>query len=116
ITVYDSLGVKHEMDVTYTKSAAPAENTWTYAVSSAPAVLTGGSRTVVFNTDGTLDVGSSTIAPITMSPLSSDAADFDVALLAGDGDMTGLTQMRGASTPMLSGQDGYAMGDLIDYA
>ena len=51
-----------------------------------------------------------------MSPLSSDAADFDVALLAGDGDMTGLTQMRGASTPMLSGQDGYAMGDLIDYA
>ena len=119
ITVYDSLGAKHEIEVVFTKDAAA--NTWTYEVSSGSAAVTnaGGTPatgTLVFNNDGTLDVGSSTIPDIEVAPSGGAAAGLTINLVEGDGSMTSLTQMRGSSTPLLHSQDGYAMGDLIDYS
>lgn len=116
ITVYDSLGERHEVQITFTKTANP--NEWTYAISSATATVdANGSGTLLFNNDGTLDVAGSTIPePLQLTPNSGQAGQLQINLMEGDGSMTSLTQMRGPSSPLLHSQDGYSMGDLIDYS
>ncbi|HEX6925017.1 MAG TPA: flagellar hook protein FlgE [Longimicrobiaceae bacterium] len=116
ITVYDSLGERHEVEITFTKTANP--NEWTYTISSATATVdANGSGTLLFNNDGTLDVAGSTIPePLQLTPNSGQADQLQINLVEGDGSMTSLTQMRGPSSPLLHSQDGYSMGDLIDYS
>ena len=117
LTVYDSLGAKHEVEIAYTKSAA---NTWTYAVTCATATISAGATgTAAFDADGTLDLDAGTPASsfpaITLTPLTSGGGSFTVALEAGDGSINGLTQFKGSSAPFLGDQDGYGMGDLLDF-
>lgn len=118
LTVYDSLGAKHELEITYTKTAA---NSWNYAVTCGTATVSaGGTGTAVFEADGTLDLDAATpgsaFPDITLAPLTSGGGSFSVALDAGDGTINGLTQFKGNSTPVLRDQDGYPMGDLLDFA
>jgi flagellar hook protein FlgE len=115
MTVYDSLGAKHELEITFTKTGT---NNWSYAVASATsdpgAPIAGG--VAAFTPDGTLDLTASSFPDVVITPASTGANAFTVNLNEGDGSMLGLTQMRGSSTPMLHSQDGYSMGDLIDYS
>jgi flagellar hook protein FlgE len=116
MTVYDELGAKHELQIAFTKTAT---NTWTYAVSCDTATIdAGGAGTVEFNSDGTLDLGGgvTNIPDIQLTPTATGAGQMTIDVNEGDGSVNGLTQMRGASTPILRDQDGYAMGDLIDYS
>ena len=115
-TVYDALGAKHELELTFTKSSL---TTWDYAVSSPTAAITSGAAGVAeFNADGTLNLGGTTSFPdIALDPsATTGAGTFTVNPFEGAGDINGLTQLRGSSTPILRDQDGYAMGDLVDYA
>src|SRR5690606_8972295 len=54
--------------------------------------------------------------PLQLTPNSGQADQLQINLVEGDGSMTSLTQMRGPSSPLLHSQDGYSMGDLIDYS
>lgn len=115
MTVYDQLGAKHEVAITFEKTAL---NTWTYSATSATANVTAGASGVAeFNPDGTLNLGGTTSFPdLTLEPISTGAGPFTINPNEGGGDINGLTQLRGSSTPILRDQDGYAMGDLIDYS
>ena len=118
LTVYDSLGAKHEVEITYTKTAA---NQWDYAVTCGSATVTAGAAgNANFEADGTLDLDAgtpaSTFPDITLTPLTSGGGAFTIDLNAGDGSINGLTQFKGSSTPLLRDQDGYPMGDLLDFA
>lgn len=114
MTVYDELGAKHELEITFTKRDT---NVWDYAVSCGTATVDSGATGVAsFNTDGTLDIPGSTFDNIQLTPTTTGAGAFTVDPHEGAGDINGLTQLRGSSTPILRDQDGYAMGDLIDYS
>jgi flagellar hook protein FlgE len=116
MTVYDELGAKHELQIAFTKTAT---NTWDYAVSCDTATVTsGGTGVASFNSDGTLDLagGGTTFPDMVLTPNSTGAGPMTINPNEGDGSVNGLTQMRGASTPILRDQNGYAMGDLIDYS
>lgn len=114
MTVYDGLGAKHEVEVTFVKQ--PGVGSWNYTVACPTATASGDiAGTVNFNPDGTL--AAATPLSITLDPtLTTGGAPFTIATDVGDGDINGLTQLRGSSTPVLRDQDGYAMGDLIDYS
>ena len=114
MTVYDELGAKHEVEITFTKRTT---NVWDFAVSCATATVDSGAAGVAaFNSDGTLDAAGSTFDDIQLSPATTGAGSFTINPNEGAGDINGLTQLRGSSTPILRDQDGYAMGDLIDYS
>lgn len=111
--LYDSLGNKHTITLTFTKDAAPA-TTWTISASSSdPAVKFNNAPppfnmgTLKFNADGSYDkTGSALItAPITYGN-GSAAASVDLAP-----DATNLTQYSSEST-LASKADGYADGAL----
>ncbi|HUN65407.1 MAG TPA: flagellar hook protein FlgE [Bacteroidota bacterium] len=113
VTVYDSLGNQHTLTVTFTKSATANQWTWTADVPSPSSITAGGSGTVTFNADGTMqsftyDSGTS----LAISP-GNGAAAMSVALDTGSaGVFSGITQTQGASNVSPREQDGYASGSL----
>ncbi len=121
-TVYDSLGNQYNVTLAFTRDIT-RPNTWTWKASvSKPAVITGGgSGTVVFNNDGSLNTftyadGSTTlqINPAPVGNASNLSANLmSLKLNPGTaGDFSGLTQMSGASTTVSGQQDGYGLGVL----
>jgi flagellar hook protein FlgE len=75
IQVVDSLGTTHMLTITFTKSAAPAVNTWTYTASSdagGGSVTTVAGGTLTFNSDGTL----ATPAPSGATPPVNDTVSI----------------------------------------
>jgi flagellar hook protein FlgE len=117
IVVYDSLGAKHDLSITFTKSAAP--NRWDWAVDTSTltpaeaASLSGGTGTLAFASDGVLDAGASTFAPVGFQP-DGGAAAMSVTLNPGVG-LNAISQFAGRTTAILAGQDGYAAGTLADF-
>jgi flagellar hook protein FlgE len=108
ITVYDSLGNPHALQLTFTKSAA---NTWDVAVAIDGTSATISPTQIQFNTDGTL----ATAGPLAVSgytPTGADPMAFDVAI---DG-TGGLVQYGGSSTAEATRQDGRASGALRGFA
>lgn len=117
MTVYDSLGNEHKVDVYFVKTAA---NSWDYHVMAEGAELDQvppvvgpvqiGSGDLDFNTDGSL------LAHNPTGPVSADfigaAAGQGVALDFGTGGLDGLTQPAGKSTTTMKDADGYASGTL----
>lgn len=121
-TVYDSLGNQYNVTLSFTRDIT-RPNTWTWKASvGKPAVITGGgSGTVVFNNDGSLNTftyadGSTTlqINPAPVGNASNLSANLmSLTLNPGTaGDFAGLTQMSGASTTVSGQQDGYGLGVL----
>jgi flagellar hook protein FlgE len=112
IYVFDAMGAKHELKVTFTKSATA--NTWDWAIDASvltpaeAASLTGGSGTVTFDGTGQLIAGG---APVVGFTPDNGASPMSVTLDFGSG-MTGLTQFASASTAVIRDQDGYTMGTL----
>jgi flagellar hook protein FlgE len=105
LRIFDSLGVAHDVRLTLTKTAT--DRTWDLVATLNSNTV--GTGTVVFDTSGAFDAGSSTLTPldITAADLGTGAADMMV-----DMDFTGVMQNSGASFISQSTQDGYAAGIL----
>jgi flagellar hook protein FlgE len=118
-TVYDSLGNAIPLTLTFTKSAAPATNTWTAAASVPASValpasvnLVGGS--FVFDAFGNL-TGPGADPVITIDPLLSGASPMNITWDVYDatGASNGsLTQYSSPSTTTYQNQNGYPSGTL----
>ncbi|WP_257169148.1 flagellar hook protein FlgE [Bradyrhizobium sp. SRS-191] len=121
MTVYDSLGQSHTLNVTWTKSATA--NEWTADVAPATAsdgTVTSGTYTINFNSDGSLSTVSSTNLGINWT---NGAAASSITLSFGTtgGGTDGLTQLSsGSTTPSVSNfsadSDGISFGTLSSIA
>ena len=116
-SVYDSLGAQHDLTYLFAKTAP---NTWDYriAVNAAEVGGTAGqlqqisNGTLVFNTDGSLNTGSTiinSIGPITWSANAQGATPASQAITA---NFANSTQYGGASTIVSLAQDGWPQGGL----
>jgi flagellar hook protein FlgE len=138
MTVYDSLGEAHSLNITWTKSASPA-NTWTatFAAANAADVKTNGittnsgaapTYTISFNSDGSLNKISPTdsttgqVTPLAIQ-WTDGAKDSSIAFNFGtqNGGTNGLTQLAsGGTTPSVTNfkanPDGVSLGTLTSVA
>ncbi|PIE76087.1 hypothetical protein CSA17_04065 [bacterium DOLJORAL78_65_58] len=117
---YDSLGNEHTMSFGFEKE--PGLNTWRWTASmdGGEQITSGGSGTVSFNTDGsinafTYDAGAT---GITFNPNNAGTQGADMVTVAVDygeiGSLTGLTQFSGSGT-LQAVADGYGTGTLVDF-
>ncbi|WP_316176116.1 flagellar hook protein FlgE [Bradyrhizobium sp. SZCCHNRI1073] len=117
MTVYDSLGQSHTLNVTWIKGATANEWTADFAPATASdGTVTSGAYTIDFNSDGSLSTVSSTNLGITWN---NGAAASSIALSFGTtgGGTDGLTQLSsGSTTPSVSNfsanSDGISFGTL----
>jgi flagellar hook protein FlgE len=118
ITVYDSLGTKHELKLVMWKTGA---NTWDWKfddaamdIDQAGLTETAGTHPITFKTDGSVDTDNNFAVPaITFQP-NSGAAAVNITLDLGSG-MNGLSQFGGSSTAVMRDQDGYTNGTLQNF-
>jgi flagellar hook protein FlgE len=125
VQVYDSLGVSHDLTVTYTNTGA---GTWSYAVTVPPADITGAPTTPVATGTLSFDANGNLTGPLP----TSDPQTIDINNLS-DGannltinwnlyNQTGptpvgtITQYDAASTVTSSTQNGYAAGSVSGIA
>jgi len=115
VTVYDSLGNKHNITLRFIKEATtPNQWSWKAEVAGKEVILAGGSGKIVFNTDGSIrsfffDDGSSTLR---IDPGDNSAKTFEIRIDPGKiGEFAGITQMEGSSS-LIADQDGYGLGFL----
>lgn len=117
ITVYDSMGAKHELKLDLYKTGA---DTWHWAVDPSnleaadgtPFADISGSGDFTFGEDGTM-TPVSPLPTITFTP--PGATPVEVTLDPGSG-VNGLSQFAGTSTVVLRDQDGYAAGTLQNFS
>ncbi len=120
ISVYDTLGNSHTLDVYFAKTA---DNTWDYHALVPGADLNPptagnsevGTGSLNFTTDGALNTVTTGTA-ITASFTGATAAqpitlDFGTPISAGGTGLDGTTQFAGSSNVSSQSQDGYASGD-----
>ncbi len=108
ITVYDSLGNPHTLQLTFTKTAA---NTWDVAAAIDGTAVAISPAQIQFDTDGTL----LTAGPLAVSgytPAGADAMTLDVVISG----TSALVQYGGSSTAEATRQDGRASGSLRGFA
>lgn len=115
ISVYDSLGQKHELKLWLHKENA---TTWSYEVDTSgligvPSLASGGNGYLTFNTDGTLDAANSSVPDVRFTPDGAEPLTINVNPGSG---VNGITQFAATSTAVLRDQDGYAMGDLVNFS
>lgn len=121
VDVIDSLGTKHEIQVSFTKDTN-GTNTWNWTATVAgtndPATLIGGNAgTLVFNSDGTLQ-SSTGGDPLELDPNNGATSpqqitlDFGVPSPTTPGVYRGITQSAGNSSVTVREQDGYVAGVL----
>ncbi|HIC81012.1 MAG TPA: flagellar hook protein FlgE [Kiloniellaceae bacterium] len=114
--VFDSLGNAHDMDITFTKTAA---NSWSWtagnptldggATASGTATGTG---TITFGTDGTPSAFSPAAPSITLTGFTTGAGNATLTLDLGTvGATDGLTQFAGDFTISNIDQDGVRFGN-----
>ncbi len=113
ITVYDSAGAPHNLQIVFT-NVAPGQWSWTPSCATAP-VTPAGSGTVTFNANGSLASftypggGSSlTLTPPGGSPFS---------ITINPGTLNGIDGLAGFANPsnaVVSSQNGYQAGDLLN--
>jgi len=108
ITVFDAMGSRDEMTITFTKASA---TDWDYAVTMASgAVVSGDTGTLTFDNQGRLTAPPAT--PFVYTP-ASGAANVSIGIDFGSaGAIDGLSQFAAPSTAVIQEQDGYTMGDL----
>ncbi|MCC6216232.1 MAG: flagellar hook protein FlgE [Polyangiaceae bacterium] len=125
ITVYDSLGQSHTMDVYFRKTAA---NAWEFHAlvsgdETNPAVpgqnVEVGTGTLTFDTEGVLTATTGTTATVDFAGATAGQAitlDFGTSTGAGGTGLDGITQFASPSNVSSQGQDGYASGDFTGLA
>ena len=119
MTVYDSLGTKHELKMVAWKTGA---NTWDWKfdptgmdISSAGITETAGTHPITFNSDGSVDTTTPFVPPTVSFTPNSGAADVKIAIDLGSG-TSGLSQFAGSSTAVMRDQDGYTNGTLQSFS
>jgi len=121
MTVYDSLGNAHSMDVYFRNAGS---NAWEYhAIVSGDEVnppqpgrnVEIGSGTMGFNTSGALDTLTAGVPAtadfLNAAPGQAIAFDFGSTVAGGGTGLDGLTQFAAKSNTQQQSQDGYASGD-----
>jgi flagellar hook protein FlgE len=121
MSVYDSLGNAHTMDVYFAKTA---NNTWDYHAIVPGADLNPpvagnaevGNGALTFTTNGALDtatVGTAISATFGGGATAAQpiSIDFGTSIAAGGTGLNGTTQFAGPSNVSNQSQDGYASGD-----
>lgn len=135
ITIYDTQGGQHQLNLAFQKTAVPNQYTMQVTVDSVATNLnttagaaTNASQPVTFNADGTLSNIGGTTSQLTFQV---NAATLNAALgtpsfnatepknltisLASPNDLTGgMTQYAAADTVNAKSQDGYSAGDIKD--
>ena len=124
VTVYDSLGGAHRVDVYFCSNGA---GSWDWHAMADGGELTGGtagtpveiaSGTVSFTTDGKLDtetVGASSVDFLDATPGQAITFDFGDSITTDGGTgMEGATQYAGESSVNAIAQDGIGAGELVD--
>ena len=115
ITVFDSSGQKHRIEITYTQDTTPGSNTWYWEVLVDDGKIVphaGGSGYVTFNDNGSLrsfnyDNGSQLRFNV------QGADEMKISFNGGiPGAFDGMTSQDSPSTNILMEQDGYEMGVL----
>jgi flagellar hook protein FlgE len=128
MTVYDSLGNGHTLDVYFRKSDT-VDNTWDYHVIADGDDVVGGTAgqnfelgtggTMAFTTNGALNTISNTAFTVDFNGATAGQAitlDFGTAIADGGTGLDGTTQFAGASNVSSQSQDGYASGDFSGVA
>ncbi|MBT9175951.1 MAG: Flagellar hook protein FlgE [Firmicutes bacterium] len=109
VTVFDSKGEAHQLNVTFTRSAM---NTWSYAVTSTAtpplSVTPPAATTLSFDTSGAVTPATATSGTFTV--VVPGAANIAFRLHFGS-----MTQVAGASSAVMRFQDGYAPGELLSF-
>jgi flagellar hook protein FlgE len=115
--IRDSVGAAHTLTLTLTKASASA---WDWAVTSSDGVIdtiTGGSGTLVFDTDGSVLSGASQQLQIGYVSGSGITTPQPITLDFGTADNpTPVTGLASASTLTLASQDGLPTGTLQSFA
>ncbi len=107
--VYDSLGVLHNIDITYTKGATSNQWTWTASTTETGVSITPSGTTINFNADGSYDsTNPSTTLAIDYGN-GSDPATINL-------DFTNLTQLEGSTSVSSTSQNGLAPGTLSTFS
>ena len=107
LNVYDSLGIRHSIKVTFTKTAS---NSWDWAA-AADAADTGTSTT----STGTLSFGADgTYATATGSPISIDLTNGATSPVSLPIDLASMTQYQGTSA-LNGSSDGFSSGSLVTF-
>lgn len=118
ITVYDSLGTKHELKMTMYKTDANKWD-WTFDKTgmdiSTAGLTMSGTHPISFKSDGTIDTSASGFAApsVKFSP-KDGAADVSINIDLGSG-MTGLSQFAGTGSAVMRDQDGFSNGTLQSF-
>jgi flagellar hook protein FlgE len=113
VTVYDSLGAKHQLQLLFTNTG-PGAWSWTASCETAE-VTPAGTGTITFNQDGTL---ASFAYPgggtgLTLTPANAEA--FTISINSGTtGEVDGLSGFATASNGVVSKQNGFEAGDLVN--
>ncbi|HVY27852.1 MAG TPA: flagellar hook protein FlgE [Polyangiaceae bacterium] len=128
MTVYDSLGNGHTMDIYFRKSDTVA-NTWDYHVLAKGDDVVGGTPgqnfeigtggTMNFTTNGALNTITGNNITVDFNNATAGQAialDFGTPIGAGGTGLDGTTQFAGASNVSSQSQDGYASGDFSGVA
>jgi flagellar hook protein FlgE len=114
ITIFDSQGGRHNLNLTFTKSWLPNQWFWEASLGGNEVVRSGGSGVINFNPDGSLssfdyDGGATQLR---IDP-NNGASELNIDLLAGTaGGFDGLTGFSAESNAGARSQDGYGMGIL----
>jgi flagellar hook protein FlgE len=111
VPVYDSLGNRRELTLTFTKTATP--NQWTFAYTKTDPTMTiasGATGTLTFDSNGKMLTNSAAATPLVLS-FSNGPANISIP---GAGDLTALTQLN-ATSDIKTVTDGSAAGSLTSF-
>lgn len=106
VTVYDSLGQRHDVTVHMIKTA---ENEWTWQTSADAPTTVSGNGVFTFGSDGTMITG--TPANITVTPGAGGASAFTF-----EGDFSRISQLAAETQVQASRQNGFPPGSLQGFS
>lgn len=118
ITVYDSLGTKHELKMVMWKTAA---NEWDWKFDDSAMDINGpldevaGTHPITFAGNGSVDSAVTAAMPQVSFTPKSGANAVTITLDLGTG-MNGLSQFGGSTTAVMRDQDGYTSGTLQSFS
>jgi flagellar hook protein FlgE len=120
ITVYDSLGTTHTLNIQYTNTGT---NQWSYNI-TLPAADTGGTGAatsiatgnMTFNSSGELTSPTGSITGINVSGLADGAAPLSLTWNLDTGGTPTITQQDATSATSATTQNGYNSGTLTGYS
>jgi len=118
VEVFDSLGTKHTLNITFTKTSNAREWTWQVAMGGNETISEGSSGSLTFANDGSLetinyDQGQSSLTFDPGNGAANISLNLDFENATG---FSGITQFAGSSSINMPFQDGQSIGQLNSYS